>query len=69
VDVAISFEKKTEPGEELKPYVHISGFKTHEDWINAIHKVNPKMKTGVEGYLYIVAKLYLHRKPKPPHRY
>ena len=56
-DVAISLERKVKSGNDLKSYVHISGFATLDEWLKECHRLNPKLKQ-IKGFLYLVAVHY-----------
>lgn len=55
-DVNIELVKRVTTSEDLLPYVKQSGFYDLTDWLEAIDKFHPYMKTFT-GFLYKVTKI------------
>jgi len=55
-DITIQEERPIRDASELQQFVQGSGFKSLEEWVQAIREYNPKLR-DILGWIYLVSKL------------
>jgi len=54
-DIFVENEWRVSGINDLRPFVHASGFDSIGEWVEAIKQFNPKLKF-LEGFVYLVCK-------------
>jgi len=55
-NIRIQDERPILDASQLQQFVSASGFKTLEEWVQAIRERNPKLR-DIQGWIYLVSKL------------